>query len=333
MSNLIMKECPQGSMVHAPLWHKRSGDKGKRSVYTQDAPSIMPHPTAFALEMVFHSTTLYSVLTVLGAGVIQSISHTLKETVPCKVHRPHHPHPAKQKPLLPIDPDEHKACAPPAKEASVCTSAASRQVLSFLSTGKPLNSTSGLQSHHATADRLPNRPPWLQPLNTQLYCSVSLSAVWQIPPSSTLEKFYLLFDAIPGFLKKVSVLLYVIPLSFMRGNKKSPEGLEPARLLRPWDSPGKNTGVGCHFLLQGIFPAQEWNPGLLHCRQILYHLSHQRSPSSHMWHLCASCIETKSTIQTDDYWKLPAWRFWGAGASLQVVFSMMDMAGLLIPYV
>ena len=39
---------------------------------------------------------------------------------------------------------------------------------------------------------------------------------------------------------------------------------------------GKNTGVGCHFLLQGIFLTQGSNPGLLHCRQILYHLSHLR---------------------------------------------------------
>jgi len=37
------------------------------------------------------------------------------------------------------------------------------------------------------------------------------------------------------------------------------------------DSPGKKTGVGCHFLLQGIFPTQGLNPGLLHCRQILHH--------------------------------------------------------------
>ena len=44
------------------------------------------------------------------------------------------------------------------------------------------------------------------------------------------------------------------------------------------DSPGKNTGVGCHALLQGIFPTQGSNPGLLQCRQILYHLSPQRSP-------------------------------------------------------
>ena len=50
------------------------------------------------------------------------------------------------------------------------------------------------------------------------------------------------------------------------------------RLLHPWDFLGKNTGVGCHFLLQGIFPTQGLNPGLLHCRQKLYHLSHQGSP-------------------------------------------------------
>ena len=44
------------------------------------------------------------------------------------------------------------------------------------------------------------------------------------------------------------------------------------------DSPGKNTGVGSHFLLQGIFPTQGSSPGLLHCRWSLYHLSHQGSP-------------------------------------------------------
>ena len=43
------------------------------------------------------------------------------------------------------------------------------------------------------------------------------------------------------------------------------------------DSSGKNTGVGCHFRLQGIFPTQGLNPGLPHCRQILYQLSHKGS--------------------------------------------------------
>ena len=43
------------------------------------------------------------------------------------------------------------------------------------------------------------------------------------------------------------------------------------------DSPCKNSGMGCYDLLQGIFPTQGSNPGLPHCRQILYHLSHQGS--------------------------------------------------------
>ena len=49
------------------------------------------------------------------------------------------------------------------------------------------------------------------------------------------------------------------------------------------DSPSKNTGVGCHNLLQGIFQTQGLNPGFLHCRQILYHLSHQGSPRILEW--------------------------------------------------
>ena len=51
-----------------------------------------------------------------------------------------------------------------------------------------------------------------------------------------------------------------------------PHRLEPTKLFCLWDSPGKNTGLGCHSLLQGIFPTQRLNPHLLHCRQILYQL-------------------------------------------------------------
>ena len=47
------------------------------------------------------------------------------------------------------------------------------------------------------------------------------------------------------------------------------------KLLHPWDFLSKNTGVGCHFLLQGIFPTQGLNPGLPLCRQVLYAL-HQK---------------------------------------------------------
>ena len=53
--------------------------------------------------------------------------------------------------------------------------------------------------------------------------------------------------------------------------------LQPHGLCSPWDSPGQNTGVGSLSLLQGIFPTQGSNPGLPHCRWILYQLSHKGS--------------------------------------------------------
>ena len=56
-----------------------------------------------------------------------------------------------------------------------------------------------------------------------------------------------------------------------------PHGLKPTRLLHPWDFPGRSTRVGCHCLLQGIFQTQGWKLGVLHCRKILYCLSHQGS--------------------------------------------------------
>ena len=49
----------------------------------------------------------------------------------------------------------------------------------------------------------------------------------------------------------------------------------PVRLLRPWNSLGKNIGVSSCSLFQGIFPTQGLNLDLLHCRHLLYHLSHQ----------------------------------------------------------
>ena len=58
----------------------------------------------------------------------------------------------------------------------------------------------------------------------------------------------------------------------------------------PWDSLGKNTGVGSLSLLQGILPIQRSNPGLLQCRRILYCLSHQGSP-----HSCRNTCVLKSS--------------------------------------
>ena len=51
--------------------------------------------------------------------------------------------------------------------------------------------------------------------------------------------------------------------------------LRPHGLYSSWNSPGQNTGVGNLFRLQGIFPTQGSNPGLPHCRQILFQLSYK----------------------------------------------------------
>ena len=73
------------------------------------------------------------------------------------------------------------------------------------------------------------------------------------------------------------------------------------------DFPGKNTGVGCHFLLQGIFLTQESNPGLLHCRQIFYQLSYKGSlkytgdTHTHTGIKCFSCVQLFVTPWTITY--------------------------------
>ena len=61
------------------------------------------------------------------------------------------------------------------------------------------------------------------------------------------------------------------------------DSLQPHGFYSPWNSPGQNTEVGSFSLFQGIFPTQGSNPGLPHCRQILYQLSHKGSPRILEW--------------------------------------------------
>ena len=76
----------------------------------------------------------------------------------------------------------------------------------------------------------------------------------------------------------LSTRLWVLSVSHsVLSNSLQPHGLQGARLLCSCDSPGKNTRVSGHFLLQGIFLTQGSNPGLLYCRQILYCLRHHGS--------------------------------------------------------
>ena len=93
--------------------------------------------------------------------------------------------------------------------------------------------------------------------------------------------------------------------------------LKPARLLCPWDSLGKDTGVGCCTLLQGIFPTQGSNPclhRLLHCRRFLYHLATKEAPVAlnHTNLLSYSSESHKSKINLTElksrYWQ--GWFLW-----------------------
>ena len=80
-----------------------------------------------------------------------------------------------------------------------------------------------------------------------------------------------------------------------------PHGLQPTRILCPWNSLSKDTGVGCHSLLQGISLSQRLNPSLLHCRQILYHLSHSGSPHVS----CTQCFLSFVWFQRRPWWTAP----------------------------
>ena len=97
-----------------------------------------------------------------------------------------------------------------------------------------------------------------------------------------IQKYLLLKISVQKIIslhgKFIKELICVCVSCSVVSNSLQPCGLEPSRLVCPCDFPGKNTGVGCHFLLQRIFLTQGSNSGLLHCRQILYHLSCQGIP-------------------------------------------------------
>ena len=109
----------------------------------------------------------------------------------------------------------------------------------------------------------------------------------------------------PPFLNPVTRVL-ALPISIAQrkdcvsrsvvSSSWQPHGLQPARPLCPWDSPSKNTGVGCHSLRQGIFPTQGPNLALLYCRWILHCLSHQGSPQCY----AVLCLVAQSCLSLWD---------------------------------
>ena len=122
--------------------------------------------------------------------------------------------------------------------------------------------------HNETSLRAITMEPWhsrARPLHTRGACmpqqrprAAPQIKVWKP------ETLYLLFTMADSRKKESrSVVSDSLP----------PHELYPTRLLCPWNPSGKNTGMGCHSLLQGIFLTQGLNPGLLHYRQILYCLT------------------------------------------------------------
>ena len=94
-----------------------------------------------------------------------------------------------------------------------------------------------------------------------------------------------------------------VMLSSSVSDSSRPYGLQPTRLLCPWDSPGKNTGVSCHFLLQGIFPTQGSNLSLPHCRLILYHWATREIQTLHSV-ICQLYLNKKKNLKGDKWYTI-----------------------------
>ena len=160
-------------------------------------------------------------------------------------------------------------------------------------------------ARHCTLSSCPKHPrgyftgqfPWHKPTVTSPLChSVSHSDPPSSARSQSLGSFFLhvlswsrgsgfsLYLLFLLFKKGFSLLFRSQFLIFLKWKSLSHVWLfailwtVACQTSHPWNFPGKNTGVGTHSLLQGIFPTQGSNLGLLHCRQIPYHLSPQGSP-------------------------------------------------------
>ena len=99
-----------------------------------------------------------------------------------------------------------------------------------------------------------------------------------------LFRYYLYFRRIKWEVAKANMTKVIYTSSKCREVKVTqlcPTLCDP--IYSPWNSPGQNTGMGSFFPLQGIFPTHSSNPGFLHCRRILYQLSHKGSPRTLEW--------------------------------------------------
>ena len=104
---------------------------------------------------------------------------------------------------------------------------------------------------------------------------------WRVPPRSSFSVYSPIYNG------EMILSLHMLWLQKVRGflhnrhekwsHSVVSDSLQPHGLYSVWNFPGQNTGVGSFSLLQGIVPTQGWNPGLPHCKCILYQLSHKGS--------------------------------------------------------
>ena len=94
---------------------------------------------------------------------------------------------------------------------------------------------------------------------------------------SVLKYYSLLATRKRGFREVKKLATHLVSESESEVRSVLSDSLQPHGLYSLWNSPDQNTGLGSHSLLQEIFPTQGLNPGLLHCRQILYCLNYQGS--------------------------------------------------------
>ena len=106
-----------------------------------------------------------------------------------------------------------------------------------------------------------------------------------------------------------------------------PRGWWPTRLLCPWTFPGKSTGVGCHFLLQGIFLTQGSNLGLWHYRQMLYGMSLSNFQDALV--LQVGPVQSSCSFQRDPTSPGASWVHFSALLATQTPFSHTDAVEVL----
>ena len=102
----------------------------------------------------------------------------------------------------------------------------------------------------------------------------------------TITIFYILWDSTMKTIWNITEKRFLAPWEYdvkSASHSIMSDSLWPHGLYNPQNSQGQNTGVGSLSLLQGIFPTQGLNPGLPHCRQILYQLNHKGNPRILEW--------------------------------------------------